>query len=172
MTLVKICGVSEPRYARAAASYGADFIGVVFAPSRRQVTMGQARRIADALGERRGPPSTPTVAAVEARLRARRPLLVGVFADQDADTVNGIAEECALDLIQLSGSEPWEMCALLNRPVIKCLKVHQGQPAPDVLAHVHRGALRPRRRGPPARRSPPARGRVRRPGRRHDQRHR
>ena len=141
MTLVKICGVSEPRHARAAASFGADFIGVVFAPSRRQVTMGQGRRIAEALGERVGPPSAPTVAAVESRLRAGRPLLVGVFADQDADTVNGIAEECGLDLVQLSGSEPWEMCGLVSRPVLKCLKVREGQAPAEVLALVHRGAL-------------------------------
>ena len=141
MTLVKICGVSEPRHARAAAAYGADFIGVVFAPSRRQVTMGQGRRIAEALGERVGPPSAPTVAAVESRLRAGRPLLVGVFADQDADTINGIAEECGLDLVQLSGSEPWEMCGLVSRPVLKCLKVREGQAPAEVLALVHRGAL-------------------------------
>jgi phosphoribosylanthranilate isomerase len=141
MTLVKICGVSEPKHARAAASYGADLIGVVFAPSRRQVTMGQGRRIAEALGERSGPPTAPAVDAVEARLQAARPLLVGVFADQDADTINGIAEECALDLIQLSGSEPWEMCELLERPVLKCLKVRQGQPAAEVLARVRGGAL-------------------------------
>ena len=141
MTLVKICGVSEPRHARAAASFGADFIGVVFAPSRRQVTMGQGRRIAEALGERVGPPSAPTVAAVESRLRAGRPLLVGVFADQDADTINGIAEECGLDLVQLSGSEPWEMCGLVSRPVLKCLKVREGQAPAEVLALVHRGAL-------------------------------
>ena len=141
MTLVKICGVSEPRHARAAASYGADLIGVVFAPSRRQVTMGQGRRIAEALGERSGPPSAATVDAVEARLRAGRPLLVGVFADQDADTINAIAEECGLDLVQLSGSEPWEVCALLSRPVLKCLKVRQGQPAAEILARVRGDAL-------------------------------
>ena len=141
MTIVKICGVSEPRHARAAASYGADLIGVVFAPSRRQVTMGQAHRIADALGERSGPPAAPSVAAVEERIRAGRPLLVGVFADQDADTINAIAEDVGLDLIQLSGSEPWEACASLNRPVLKCLKVHEDQTAPDILAQVHSGAL-------------------------------
>jgi phosphoribosylanthranilate isomerase len=141
MTLVKICGVSEPRHARAAASYGADLIGVVFAPSRRQVTMGQGRSIAEALGERSGPPAAPAVDAVEARLKAARPLLVGVFADQDADTINGIAEECDLDLVQLSGSEPWEMCELLERPVLKCLKVRQGQPAAEVLGRVRSGAL-------------------------------
>ncbi len=141
MTIVKICGVSEPRHARAAASYGADLIGVVFAPSRRQVTMGQAHRIAEALGERGGPPAAPSVAAVEERIRAARPLLVGVFADQDADTINAIAQEVGLDLVQLSGSEPWDACASLNRPVLKCLKVHEEQTAPDILAQVHSGAL-------------------------------
>ena len=95
MTLVKICGVSEPRHARAAAACGADLIGVVFAPSQRQVTLGQATRIAEALGERAGPPAAATVEAVEERLRAGRPLLVGVFADQDADTINAIAGRSA-----------------------------------------------------------------------------
>ena len=141
MTLVKICGVSEPRHARAAASYGADLIGVVFAPSRRQVTMGQAARIAESLGERAGPPAAATVEAVEERLRAGRPLLVGVFADQDADTINAIASECGLNLVQLSGSEPWGVCALIERPVLKCLKVRQGQTAAEVLAQVRGGAL-------------------------------
>ncbi|MEX0800682.1 MAG: phosphoribosylanthranilate isomerase [Dehalococcoidia bacterium] len=141
MTLVKICGVSEPRHARAAASCGADFVGVVFAPSRRQVTMGQAARIAESLGRRPAPPSQADVEAVEARLGNGKPLLVGVFADQDVDTINAIADECGLDLIQLSGSEPWEVCALLNRPVLKCLKVRQGQSPAEVLAEVRDGAL-------------------------------
>jgi len=67
--------------------------------------------------------------------------LVGVFADQDADTINAIAREVGLDLVQLSGSEPWEVCGLIERPVLKCLKVRQGQTAAEVLAQVHGGAL-------------------------------
>ncbi len=135
MTLVKICGVSEPKHARAAAAFGADFIGVVFAPSRRQVTIGQARRIAAALGK----PSAPARASraapdIEASLRERRPLLVGVFADQDVDTINSIAAECGLDIVQLSGSEPWEVCSLINRPVFKCMKLATGQVAEEILA--------------------------------------
>src|SRR3989304_558539 len=50
---------------------------------------------------RPGPPAAAPVEAVEERLRAGRPLLAGVFADQDADTINGIARECGLDLVQL-----------------------------------------------------------------------
>ncbi|MFQ5880490.1 MAG: phosphoribosylanthranilate isomerase [Dehalococcoidia bacterium] len=139
---VKICGVSEPRHARAAAALGADFVGVVFAPSQRQVTLGQAKRIAAGLGKGQGcPPTAATREAVEEALRSRRPLLVGVFADQDADTINAIAAECGLDLVQLSGSEPWEMCGLLSRPVLKCMKVREGQAAEDILGAMGEGAL-------------------------------
>ncbi len=140
--LVKICGVSDPKHARAAAALGADFVGMVFAPSRRQVTLGQAARIADALGKKEGgSPIAATTEAVEEALRQRRPLLVGVFADQDADTINAIAEGCCLDLIQLSGSEPWEMCEHLKRPVLKCMKVREGQGAEEMLAAIGEGAL-------------------------------
>jgi len=142
VTLVKICGVSEPKHARAAAALGADFIGMVFAPSRRQVTLGQAKRIAAALGKGQTcAPTKATTEAIEAALRTRRPLLVGVFADQDADTINDIAEECDLDLVQLSGSEPWEMCGQLNRPALKCTKVRQDEPAEAVLAAVGEWAV-------------------------------
>ena len=50
MTLTKICGIREPRHAVAAADAGVDFIGVIFATSRRQVTVEQAQAIAEALG--------------------------------------------------------------------------------------------------------------------------
>ena len=123
MTFVKICGVSDPVTARAAAAFGADFVGVVFAPSRRQVTIGQAGRIAESLGQREHVSDDADAAEIEAALGRRRPLLVGVFADQDADTINDIAEGCGLDLVQLSGSEPWELNEDLRRPILKCLKL-------------------------------------------------
>src|SRR3990170_6609335 len=123
MTLVKICGVMDAKHARAAAAFGADFVGMVFAPSRRQVTIGQAKRIASALRKECGClRSAASPAEVEEAARKGRPLLVGVFADQDADTINSIAEECGLDIVQLSGSEPWEMCGMIKRPVLKCMK--------------------------------------------------
>ena len=138
MTYVKICGVSDPRHARVAAACGADFVGVVFAPSQRQVTLGQAKQVAKALGKRPGDPiAASDAAAIEEALRRRRPLLVGVFADQDPDTINGIAEEVGLDLVQLSGSEPWEVNAHLRRPVLKCMKMRDGETAADLLFHYH-----------------------------------
>jgi phosphoribosylanthranilate isomerase len=142
MTYVKICGVSDPKHARVAAACGADFVGVVFAPSQRQVTLGQAKQIAKALGKKPGQPlvaSNPE--AIEDALRTRRPLLVGVFADQDPDTINRIAEEIGLDLVQLSGSEPWDVNEHLRRPVLKCMKMRDGETAADLLLHYHGGAV-------------------------------
>jgi phosphoribosylanthranilate isomerase len=142
MTFVKICGISDPKHARAAAAFGADFIGVVFAPSRRQVTLGQAKAIAKALGKEPGTPLTSNETnTIEDALKSKRPLLVGVFADQDADTVNSMAREVGLDLVQLSGSEPWEVNAQLERPVLKCMKMRDGETATQLLFHYHGGAL-------------------------------
>ncbi len=141
MTLVKICGIRDVSHARAAAAFGADFVGMVFAPSQRQVTIGEAKRIAQGLGKGAPQPIPATTVGVEEALAGRRPLLVGVFADQDAATINAIAEECSLDIVQLSGSEPWEMCELITRPVFKCMKVRPGESAEEILANVRAGAI-------------------------------
>jgi len=142
VTLVKICGVSEVAHARAAAALGADFVGMVFAPSRRQVTLGQAKRISGGLQKGATPlAKTEDVRGLEEALSRRRPLLVGVFADQDADTINAICDDVGLDLVQLSGSEPWEVCAHINRPIFKCMKVRDGETAEQLMLHVHEGAI-------------------------------
>ena len=141
MTLVKICGVSDPVSARAAAAFGADFIGVIFAPSKRQVTLGQAGRISESLGEREHISDDAGAVEIEAALVRRRPLLVGVFADQDADTINDIVEGCGLDLVQLSGSEPWELNEHIRRPILKCLKLRPEETAEELMTHVHGDAI-------------------------------
>jgi phosphoribosylanthranilate isomerase len=142
MTLVKICGISEAKHARAAAALGADFVGMIFAPSKRQVTIGQAKRIASALRKERGRlRAGASTAELEEAIDHGRPLLVGVFADQDADTINGIAEECGLDIVQLAGSEPWEMCSMIERPVFKCMKVKPGDEASGVIGSAGDGGI-------------------------------
>ena len=46
MTKVKICGLSTKEAVKTAVSAGADYIGFVFAPSKRQVTLEQAAELA------------------------------------------------------------------------------------------------------------------------------
>ena len=46
MTKVKICGLSTKEAVKTAVSAGADYIGFVFAPSKRQVTLEQAIELA------------------------------------------------------------------------------------------------------------------------------
>ena len=46
LTKVKICGLSTKEAVKTAVSAGADYIGFVFAPSKRQVTVEQATELA------------------------------------------------------------------------------------------------------------------------------
>lgn len=47
MTKVKICGLSTKEAVETTVSAGADYIGFVFAPSKRQVTLEQAAELAE-----------------------------------------------------------------------------------------------------------------------------
>lgn len=123
MTHIKICGIKEERHALAAAKAGADFIGLVFAPSPRRISLEQAQKIAMAV-KQSGHPAE----------------IVGVFVNSLATTVNLIANSCYLDRVQLSGDEPWEYCSEIARPVIKAVRVKRGQSATEVCAYLAEGA--------------------------------
>jgi len=122
MTKVKVCGISEVAHALAAAEAGADFIGMVFAPSKRRVTPERAKEIARAV-----------------KSLSPRPLVVGVFVNSAADEVNRTADYCGLDWVQLSGDEPWEYFKQLERPFIKAIRVPMGAVAEEVLAEIGLG---------------------------------
>lgn len=100
---VKICGISDVESALVAADAGADAIGLVFAASRRQVTVERAREIATTL--------PPFVAKV------------GVFVDENRERIEQIADSCGLDAVQLHGHEAPDFCASLRAPVIKAIRV-------------------------------------------------
>jgi len=156
MMRVKICGVMRAEDALVAAEAGADFIGLVFAASPRRLSTAQAGEIVRALGSplrdaATAPLRQPEAAspadwfrraaqALEGLLERKRPLTVGVFADMDFETVNSIADECGVDLIQLSGGESWHDCVLANRQVIKAVHVGEGASADSVLAGIEAGA--------------------------------
>lgn len=156
MIRVKICGCMRPEDALAAKEAGADFIGLVFAPdSRRRLSIEQARAIVDALGAPAVEPLPPAdrsdqndiatwfrhgAETLERRLSHKRPLTVGVFEDQSLAEINAIADECGLDLVQLSGREPWADCRLANRPVVKVIETPAGATADAVVASLETGS--------------------------------
>lgn len=106
-SLIKICGLRTVDLALAVATAGADLIGLVFAPSRRQVTVAVAQQIA---------------AAVRA-LPPPRPLVVGLFVNEPAAHVADIAATVGLEAIQLSGDEPPDYPTPHGLPVIKAIRM-------------------------------------------------
>ena len=138
--LIKICGLREPAYARAAVDAGADFLGVVFAESPRRISVEGARAIRALLGPRLEIGGSIADAVAEAVARARdragQPLLVGVFAGQSADEINRISVAANLDLVQLSGGEPAALAAELPRPALRVLHVGPDTAAAALLAEA------------------------------------
>lgn len=115
MTLVKICGITNPQDAQVAATLGADFLGFIFyRKSPRYVTRQQVREI---------------VAQLHRGFPRNGPQLVGVFVDEKPDTVLQTLEFCGLDYAQLHGSEPPDVVARLiqqGHRVIKAFRVRDG----------------------------------------------
>lgn len=48
---------------------------------------------------------------------------VGLFVNEEADTVNEVADLCRLDLVQLHGDEPPDYCRQFKRRLLKAFRV-------------------------------------------------
>ena len=113
MTRVKICGITNLEDAQTAVLCGADALGFVFASSPRQVTPKQVSIITSQL------PSSICK--------------VGVFVDQDIESVKEIISFCGLNVAQLHGSEKSAYCKELFPGVIKSFRVKDN----SVLRSLH-----------------------------------
>ncbi|MDR0294529.1 MAG: phosphoribosylanthranilate isomerase [Oscillospiraceae bacterium] len=115
MTKVKICGLSRREDIDAVNRALPDYIGFVFAPSRRRV-------------------DAETAAALKERLDGRIKT-VGVFAGQDIETVAELCRNGVIDWIQLHGGEDGAYIRRLRDradvPIIKAVPVTTAAIWPD-----------------------------------------
>ena len=107
MTKVKICGLMESQHVKIAVDAGADAIGFVFAPSRRQVTIAEAQELAKGI-----PPGV---------------LKIGVFVDASQDEIEKTYREVPLDFVQFHGDERSDFIKTIGLPSIKVLSVYSSE---------------------------------------------
>lgn len=104
---IKICGVTSPDEALLAAELGVTHIGLNFyPPSPRYLQTEHALSITQAL-----------------RQLSAGPLLVGVFVNENADTIQKKMDMCGLDLAQLSGNEPKDTLRVLGDCAYKAYRL-------------------------------------------------
>jgi phosphoribosylanthranilate isomerase len=120
-TRIKICGITRPQDARAAAEAGADAIGLVFyPPSPRYLSAERAVDIRDAL-----PPFVQAVA---------------LFVNADAAQVAQVLQRVRPALLQFHGEETPEFCGQFGVPYVKAARVRPGIDALEYLRPFSRAA--------------------------------
>lgn len=103
-TRIKICGITNPAHAQAAARLGADAIGLVFhAASPRNVDIERAREIVAQL-----PPFVASVA---------------LFVDPTRIEVERVLARCRVSFLQFHGDEDPAFCASFGVPYLKAARV-------------------------------------------------
>ena len=125
MTRFKVCGLRRAEDAVTAIGEGASFVGLIFAPSKRQLTAEQAKGILDS-------------ARAEAGSGGEMPEAVGVFVNAPSEEVNKISEYCGLDRIQLHGDETLEYCSAIDKPVFKVVRIEVGARGEGLLQDLER----------------------------------
>ncbi|WP_102275023.1 phosphoribosylanthranilate isomerase [Cytobacillus massiliigabonensis] len=100
---VKICGITDLDTALAAIECGADALGFVFAESKRRITIEHAKKII--------------------RLLPEDLLKIGVFVNEQKETIEKIVEDTGINAIQLHGDESPDECTGFSTPVIKAISI-------------------------------------------------
>ena len=126
---VKMCGISKVETIPAVVEAKPNYMGLVFAPSKRQVTVDQAKTLVEELhkgcakkyGSDTEPDKNDTIKTV------------GVFVNETVDNLVTIANEANLDAVQLHGDEDETFIqSLKERTNVEVWKAVQIRSAADV----------------------------------------
>ena len=100
---VKMCGISNVETIPAIVDAKPYYMGLVFAPSKRQVTVEQAKTLVEELHKQ-----------YAVRYNSETIKIVGVFVNETIENLLKIAEEVKLDVIQLHGDEDESFIQILK----------------------------------------------------------
>ena len=114
MTKVKICGLSTKEAVKTAVSAGSDYIGFVFAPSKRQVTVEQATELAK---------------FIPSHIQK-----VGVFVSPSRAELLEAVDKVGLDLVQVHGQVVDKLFENLPCGSIQAVQVDEGGHVPNSQA--------------------------------------
>ena len=107
MQKIKLCGMMKPCDIEYANLVKPDFVGFIFANTRRKISAAQAKEFRKAL---------------DAEIPA-----VGVFVNEDISVITSLVQDGCIDMIQLHGEEDADYIRRLREicdvPVIKAVKV-------------------------------------------------
>lgn len=103
MAKVKICGLMEEEHVHAAVNAGATWIGFMFAPSKRRISIERAVQLA--------------------KLVPSHVKKVGVFVNPTEQQVHEVVEKVGLDYVQYHGTEDAQFIQSLGYPSIKAFSV-------------------------------------------------
>ncbi|NLK21755.1 MAG: phosphoribosylanthranilate isomerase [Epulopiscium sp.] len=102
---IKICGLKSPQQIKMINKYDVNYIGLVFAKSKRRIS--------------------PDIAK-EMKVLLRHDIkAVGVFVDTPIEEVNQLIKYCNLDIVQLHGSERPKECSKSIVPVWKAFSIKE-----------------------------------------------
>ena len=134
---VKMCGISKVETIPAVVEAKPNYMGLVFAPSKRQVTVDQAKILVEELhkgcakkyGSDTEPDKNDTIKTV------------GVFVNETVDNLVTIANEANLDAVQLHGDEDETFIQSLKECTnVEVWKAVQIRSAADVEAWIDSSA--------------------------------
>ena len=103
MTKVKICGLSTVEAVETAVLAGADYIGFVFAASKRQVSLEQAQELAKRV--------------------TGKTKIVGVFVSPSLEDLEQAIGQVPLDMVQIHGTFDEALIPLISVPVIRAIQL-------------------------------------------------
>ena len=103
MTKVKICGLSTVEAVETAVLAGADYIGFVFAASKRQVSLEQAQELAKRV--------------------TGKTKIVGVFVSPSLEDLEQAIGQVPLDMVQIHGTFDEVLIPKISVPVIRAIQL-------------------------------------------------